>query len=164
MRAGLFILSLFCCIKAYSFEFVKKSHHPALATSGIGVFNILREQQVFQFSFEYKFKTEVLKARPFVGMFVTTQAATYFYAGIGWDIYFLHHLVFTPSFAPGIWQDGYGKKLGFPLEFRSSLELAYVLKNKGRLGAQFYHISNASLGHKNPGDESFVIFYSHPLY
>jgi len=51
-------------------------------------------------------------------------------------------------------------ELGFPLEYRSSAELSYRLKNKSRFGAMFYHISNSSLGFKNPGTECLVFFYS----
>lgn len=134
------------------------AHHPPLLTIGLGFFNIVRQQNVYQFSVEYKFAQQFLKARPFLGSMVTTQGGSFLYAGIGWDIY-LGRAVLTPSFAPGWWQSGAGKKLYFPLEFRSSLELAYLLPDQSRIGAQFYHISNASLGPKNPGEESLVFFY-----
>ena len=46
------------------------------------------------------------------------------------------------------------RDLGYELEFRSGIEIGYVFCNKSRLGVHFYHISNASLGRKNPGEEA----------
>jgi hypothetical protein len=43
------------------------------------------------------------------------------------------------------------------------MEIAYEFKWKSRVGAQFYHISNASLAHKNPGAESLIFYYAIPL-
>lgn len=103
------------------------------------------------------------KARPLVGFFVTEQGACYVFGGIGYDIFLGKKVVFMPSFSPGFYYHGKGKKLHFPLEFRSSAELAYVFKNKSRLGAQFYHISNASLGDRNPGVEALLLTYSFAL-
>ncbi len=53
--------------------------------------------------------------------------------------------------------------MGFPINFRSALELSYIFHNKGRFGAQFNHISNAHMFHKNPGANSLFIFYAIPF-
>ena len=63
---------------------------------------------------------------------------------------------FTPSFGAGIYDDGSGKKLGNDLQFRTSFEISYELKNKNRIGISFSHISNANLGDKNPGSDSYL--------
>jgi len=102
--------------------------------------------------------------RPLAAFTCTDRGSYYFCAGAGLDIFLGKHLVLTPSFAPGIYFKGNkGKELGSILEFRSSIELSAQLPNKARLGAQYYHISNASLGFKNPGSESLIIFYAIPL-
>jgi hypothetical protein len=93
----------------------------------------------------------------------TEKGTLYVCGGLGWDIFLGKHFVLTPSFAPGLYSKGGGKSLHYPLEFRSSIELAYIFKDKARAGAQFYHISNASLGHKNPGTECLIFFYSFPI-
>ena len=70
---------------------------------------------------------------------------------------------FTPSFGAGIYDDGSGKKLGNDLQFRTSFEVSYELKNKNRIGISFSHISNANLGDKNPGVEILKFFLSYTL-
>jgi Lipid A 3-O-deacylase (PagL). len=66
---------------------------------------------------------------------------------------------FTPSFGAGYYDDGDGKKLGNNIEFRTTLELSYQLKNNNRLGISFGHISNANIGDKNPGVEVLSLSY-----
>jgi lipid A 3-O-deacylase len=83
--------------------------------------------------------------------------------GVGIDLYVTKNLVFSPNFIPGYYYQGKGKNLGCPLEFRSALELSWEFKNKLRLGSQFWHISNASLGKKNPGVNAWTVFIAFPL-
>ncbi|MGE0198550.1 MAG: acyloxyacyl hydrolase [Simkaniaceae bacterium] len=141
---------------------------PKLLSLGAGVFNIVRNKKTANFQLEYRsdfalYKNWMIFIRPLVGVMATTQASAYFYGGIAFDFFFCPQVVFTPSFAPGIYIKGGGMELGFPLEYRSSVELSYRFKNKSRLGGMFYHISNASLGFRNPGTECLVFFYMIPL-
>ena len=71
--------------------------------------------------------------------------------------------VFTPSFAIGYYDDGDGKKLGNDVEFRTTFELSYQLKNLDRIGISFGHISNANIGNKNPGVEIISLSYQKPF-
>jgi len=107
--------------------------------------------------------------KPFFGFEYTNDSASYFLTGI----YFEDNLgelfegnkskfFFTPSFGAGIYNDGSGKELGNDLQFRTSLEISYELKNKNRIGISFSHISNANLGSKNPGVEILTISYHLP--
>lgn len=130
---------------------------------GVGVFNIIRHHRPWQYQVEYRWDPNFYKIRPLVSLMATDRGSLYFCAGAGWDIFLGKHVVVTPSFAPGLYVRGSGKSLHFPLEFRSSIDLAFVLPNKGRIGSQFYHISNASLGHKNPGAESLIFYYAVPI-
>ena len=134
-----------------------------LLTVGGGCFNVQRDKRSAQFQIEYKFANDFFYARPMIGAFITSKYAFYTYAGIGWDLHLSKYIVITPSFAPGLYFQGKDKNLGFPIEFRTCMELAYKFKNKARLGIEFYHLSNASLSNRNPGEESLVIFYSLPL-
>ncbi|MCB1072674.1 MAG: acyloxyacyl hydrolase [Chlamydiales bacterium] len=139
-----------------------------LLNVGIGVFNIVRNTKAVNFQIEYRsdfpfYRNSMLFFRPLIGVMGTTQGSGYIYTGIAFDIFFTERIVFTPSFAPGIYMKGGGMELGFPLEYRSSAELSYRFKNKSRFGGMFYHISNASLGFRNPGTECLVFFYSIPL-
>lgn len=140
-----------------------KEESPPLLSLGAGIFNVDQEARRLQLQAEYRSKCFYRNLRYLAGVFVTQNASLYVCAGLAYDIYFGKRFVVTPSFAPGVYFRGNGKDLGYPLEFRSSMEVAYVLNHKGRIGAQFYHISNASLGYKNPGEESLIFFYSIPL-
>ena len=138
--------------------------NPNLITVSGGVFDIIKNPYTAILQIEYKSTlTNYKKARPIVGLFTTHHGSTYLFGGIGYDLFFGPHIVLTPSLCPGLYYAGGGKKLHFPLEIRSCGELSYVLKNKSRIGAQFYHISNASLGKKNPGVEALLLSYSIPL-
>ena len=65
-------------------------------------------------------------------------------------------LTVTPSFTPGFYKEGEGKDLGHPLEFKSEVQLSFDLSKNTNLGMSYNHISNASLGDKNPGANSYV--------
>ncbi|MCP5505881.1 MAG: acyloxyacyl hydrolase [Chlamydiales bacterium] len=141
---------------------------PKLLNIGAGVFNIVRNKKSVNFQVEYRsdfpfYRNSMLFFRPLIGVMGTSSGSGYIYTGIAFDIFLTDFLVFTPSFAPGIYIKGGGMELGFPLEYRSSAELSYRFKNKSRFGGMFYHISNASLGFRNPGTECLVFFYSIPL-
>ena len=70
--------------------------------------------------------------------------------------------LFTPNIGVGLYDEGDGKKLGSSIEFRSGLELSYELENERRIGISISHISNASIGDKNPGTEIISISYQIP--
>ena len=65
-------------------------------------------------------------------------------------------LTLTPSFAPGYYSYGNGKDLGSALEFKSEIQLSLDLLNNSEFGFSYNHISNASLGEKNPGANSYM--------
>lgn len=116
------------------------------------------------FQLEYKDKNCFLRyLRPQVTLVVPEMNGVFIGAGLGVDFYLCEYLVFTPSFEPGLYYQGNSRNLGHPIEFRSAVELAYENDNGLRLGAQFYHISNASLGHHNPGANALIFFFGLPL-
>ncbi len=92
---------------------------------------------------------------PITGGFVTENSAAYIYTGIEWNVD-LGGMTFTPSFAPGLYHEGDGKDLGHVLEFKSEVQLSYKTSEKSSLGVSYNHVSNASLGKKNPGANSYM--------
>ena len=92
---------------------------------------------------------------PITGGFITENNAFYIYSGIQWE-YDVGPLRVTPSFAPGLYNIGDGKDLGYPLEFKSELQLTFDLPKGTEMGMSYNHISNASLGTKNPGANSYM--------
>ena len=92
---------------------------------------------------------------PITGGFITENSAAYFYTGIEWNIE-MGLFDFTPSFAPGLYHKGDGKDLGHVLEFKTEVQLSYVLSENTSFGVSYNHVSNASIGDKNPGANSYL--------
>ena len=86
---------------------------------------------------------------------ITADNATYFYTGVQAQ-YKIGVLNFTPSFTPGYYKEGDGKDLGHALEFKSEIQLSLELPKDSQLGFSYNHLSNASLGDKNPGANSYM--------
>jgi lipid A 3-O-deacylase len=162
-RASVLASSLFSALFTLPLESYVPDCQPPLLQGSVGIFNVMRPKKQVQGQIEYKWSPLTYTLRPFVGLMGTQKGSVYAYGGFGLDLFVNHRIVVTPSFAPGLYVRGNGKNLGYPLEFRSALEVAVVFKTGARFGGQFYHISNASLGHKNPGEESIVLFLAIPL-
>ena len=96
------------------------------------------------------------KLSPMTGGFFTEKSAFYLYSGVQAE-YELGFLTITPSFAPGYYNTGGGKDLGYPLEFKSEVQLSLDLSDSSHLGISYNHISNASFGTKNPGANSYML-------
>ncbi len=151
---------------------------------GLGIYDIKfdgsEKNQAVDFRYEYRSNESLFDIgpaeddffflKPFFGFEFTNDSASYFLTGI----YFEDNLgelfegnkskyFFTPSFGAGIYDDGSGKKLGNDLQFRTSFEISYELKNNNRVGVSFSHISNANLGDKNPGVEILSFSYHIPF-
>ena len=95
------------------------------------------------------------KLSPITGGFLTEKNAFYLYSGVQAE-YEVGFLTITPSFAPGYYNYGSGKDLGYPLEFKSEVQMSINLSDSTHLGLSYNHISNASLGTKNPGANSYM--------
>ena len=92
---------------------------------------------------------------PITGAMITADNATYFYTGVQAH-YKLGSLNLTPSFTPGYYNEGNGKDLGHALEFKSEIQLSLELPKDSQIGFSYNHLSNASLGDKNPGANSYM--------
>ena len=92
---------------------------------------------------------------PITGALITADSAGYIYTGVQAQ-YKLGVLNFTPSFTPGLYFEGDGKDLGHLIEFKSELQISLDLSRSSELGFSYNHISNASLGDKNPGANSYM--------
>ena len=108
--------------------------------------------------------------KPFAGIELTTDSAFYLISGIYLEDNLGELMIgeknnwnFTPSFGVGYYDDGNGKKLGNSIEFRTTLEFSYQLKNNNRIGISLGHISNANIGDKNPGAEIVSLSYQKPF-
>ena len=92
---------------------------------------------------------------PITGAMITGDSATYFYTGVQAN-YKVGSFNLTPSFSPGYYNAGDGKDLGHALEFKSEVQLSLELPQDSQFGFSYNHLSNASLGDKNPGVNSYM--------
>ena len=119
-------------------------------------FNKSSELFGIQHSNEDLFRDTFLgKISPITGLMMTTDSASYFYTGVQAE-YKIGKLNLTPSFSPGLYSVGDGKDLGSPLEFKSEVQLSLDLLPGTKLGYSQSHISNADIGEKNPGADSYM--------
>ena len=73
---------------------------------------------------------------PITGGFVTENSAAYIYTGIEWNVD-MGGMIFTPSFAPGLYHEGDGKDLGHVLEFKSEVQLSYESSDSTSFGVSY---------------------------
>ena len=119
-------------------------------TQAAGVFGLQHQNDdLFRNSF-------LGKLSPITGGFLTENNAFYLYTGAQAE-YNLGIFTITPSFAPGYYNSGDGKDLGSALEFKSEIQMSLNLSDSTEFGMSYNHISNASLGTKNPGANSYMI-------
>jgi hypothetical protein len=112
--------------------------------------------------FGFQHQNEELKRNSFLGTLspitggmLTADNAVYLYTGVQAD-YDIGLLKLSPSFTPGIYNQGNGKDLGHIIEFKSEIRLSMDLSKNSMFGMSYNHISNASLGSKNPGANSYM--------
>ncbi|MBL8671728.1 MAG: acyloxyacyl hydrolase [Alphaproteobacteria bacterium] len=137
---------------------------PSLFTVGGGIINLNKgtpEQGYARFEYRHGERYWIIK--PTAGFEVALDGSFYAFGGFNIDMFIGRSWVFMPGFAVGGWADGRKIRLGHPLEFRSGAEVAYMFEDGSRLGVAIHHLSNANIGEKNPGTESFMINYSIPL-
>lgn len=140
-----------------------RADDPAFLTAAAGAFDVGKDDTAGEFRLEYRHDRRFWIFKPLAGLMATSDGGVYGYAGVGIDMFFGRRWVVTPSFAPGAYEEGSGKDLGHTLEFRSQLEIAYRFDNRARLGLSISHMSNASIGDRNPGEESVMLNYSLPV-
>ncbi|MDA1099756.1 MAG: acyloxyacyl hydrolase [Proteobacteria bacterium] len=140
-----------------------RADEPAFIAFSAGAFDVGKDEAAAEGRLEYRSGTRIWIFKPFTGVMGTSDGGAYGYAGVLVDMFYSRRVVATLSFAPGIYGEGDGKDLGHGLEFRSQLEVAYRFNDRSRLGLSFSHMSNASIGDKNPGSESLMLTYAVPV-
>ena len=81
----------------------------------------------------------------------------YVSSGLSKKINLTNSLFLLPSFSAGLYQEfDEGKDMGYPLEFKSEVELNFKILNSSIIGVSYSHISNADIGDKNPGSDNIL--------
>lgn len=94
------------------------------------------------------------------GLAASADEAVWVYGGASWSWTPNEKWRLRPGFAVSVFEEGDGKDLGGPIEFRSSLEVSYRLRSRFRLGLLVYHLSNAGIYERNPGSNSLALIGS----
>ncbi|MFM7673538.1 MAG: acyloxyacyl hydrolase [Candidatus Fonsibacter sp.] len=112
---------------------------------------------------DYGFKDKLFSSpigdvKPVAGFFATEKSSVYGFTGVKIDYQLFDNLLtITPSFTPGLYHKGDGKDLGHTVEFKSQVRAGLNFSKDSFIGAAYNHLSNASLGSKNPGANSYTI-------
>jgi hypothetical protein len=118
---------------------------------------------MFQLDYDFEktlFGSPIGDFKPVVGFLVTDDNAKYGYAGVRLDYKLANNSVLiSPSFTPGVYGKGDGKDLGHSVEFKTQVRAALNLSPMSNFGISYSHISNASLGDKNPGANNYSISF-----
>lgn len=101
--------------------------------------------------------------QPLAGGMVTSAGAVNAYVGLSARVQAVGGVGFRFSFAPGYYAKGGAKDLGYPIEFRSALEVGVELGGQRSIGIEYAHLSNGGLAQRNPGVESLVIVLALPV-
>ena len=167
MKLNMFIKKIFFIIAISLFCFSAHSEEKKIPINEhkfnfyTGMFDFSDDgQRAALFGFEHQNENLVRDSflgtlSPVSGFMLTENNAAYAYTGIQAQ-YSLGKLNIIPSFTPGIYGKGDGKDLGHAIEFKSEIQLSFDIFSQSELGISYNHISNASLGDKNPGANSYI--------
>lgn len=145
---------------------------PVAVAANAGTFEVLDSVSAYEMGWELRFAARRFRflpswapdLMPTAGVMASSRGAIYPYIGFRFDVplgdRWGSRWVVSPGSATGLYYRDRGKNLGGALEFRSHIELAYLLPGGSRFGLCFYHLSNGGLFDFNPGTESAVLTYS----
>lgn len=97
--------------------------------------------------------------RPQVGAMANLDGGMYAYGGFILPVELPGRFRVSPSLGAGAYHQGDSLDLGSVLEFRSAIQLDRPIRGDDRLALFLYHLSNASLGDRNPGTEVLGLGY-----
>ena len=159
-----FHIALFYCALTFSWQ---ASAQPAPATSeprlmtrmSSGLYDIRRAPAVPARQVEFAALQDQRFLQPLVGFIAAQTQDSYLYFGVLTDLPLFDPLRIALRFAGGIYHQGRGINLGYPLEFRSELEFIWNLDRRNRFGIGLAHFSNGALSGVNPGLEALLLSY-----
>ena len=115
------------------------------------------ESNMLEVTYVYDNRDLPLDLTPIAGALNHGSNAYMIYAGVQKKFKF-NRFGLTPSFAPGYYNNGDEKDLGYDLQFKSQIEFTLDLIDGYTLSYAWSHISNAGLGDTNPGADNEMFF------
>ena len=133
-----------------------------------GIFDVIDDDEAASFNLEYQHHDKLIYdgLRPVAGLMATSNNATYAYVGARWELMIddASRWMLAPNVAVGAYSQGDNETdLGHAIQFRTGIELGYVLDDNSRISLDFSHLSNAGIGDSNPGTEVLQLGYALPF-
>lgn len=100
---------------------------------------------------------------PGVGYQHAACGAGYVYATFIKTIRLNQAWAITPYFGPGFWADSEQLQLGHRIQFRTGVDVVLRLDGDVTVGIGIAHLSNSSLGERNPGTETLAFSLTIPI-
>ena len=137
---------------------LKDGHEYSLYSGTFDTIDKEGDDQTTLMGFEHRdsslFRNTILgKFSPITGGFISGKDSIYLYTGIEVQ-YGIGPLKISPSFSPGYYEPGEGKKLGSALEFKSEIKFDIDIFENSKIGYSYNHISNNDWGDINPGTDN----------
>jgi hypothetical protein len=126
----------------------------------LGTFRLGKADSTLEGGFEVRLPARIQKLSYVGGVAATVDEAVWVYGGVRWRQPIGGKWALSPGFAVALFEEGEGKDLGGPVEFRSSLELSHRRSERSEIGLILYHLSNAGIYDENPGCNSPVVSYT----
>jgi lipid A 3-O-deacylase len=128
----------------------------------IGSYDIDGSHSATDFRVDYEYATSVWldDLKPWLGVQATTDGSLWLGGGLLYDWQFAESWHLKPGVGVGYYSRGSSDlDLGYPVEFRTQLELAKDLNPNNSLGLAVSHLSNANLDSVNPGVEVVSVYW-----
>jgi hypothetical protein len=114
----------------------------------------------FRLDYEYDTSVWLQDLKPWLGVQATTDGSLWLGGGLLYDWQFAETWHLKPGLGAGYYSRGSSDlDLGYPVEFRSQLELAKDFNAQHSLGLAVSHLSNADLDKDNPGVEVLSVYW-----
>ena len=97
--------------------------------------------------------------RPQAGVLLTNRLSSMLYAGV-YTNYKISYFNITPSFTPGLYSKGEGKRgkdLGSIFQMKSQVNVGLNFDKFSSFNLGYSHISNGGIGKNNPGANSYTL-------
>lgn len=128
----------------------------------IGSYDIDGSHSATDFRVDYEYDTSVWldDLKPWLGVQATTDGSLWLGGGLLYDWQFADSWHLKPGVGVSYYSRGSSDlDLGYPVEFRTQLELAKDLNPNNSLGLAVSHLSNANLDSDNPGVEVVSLYW-----
>lgn len=136
--------------------------HAGTLGIGLGTYDIDGSDSAADFRLEYESDSNIWldELKPWAGIQATTDGTIWLGGGLLYDWEFSDTWHLKPGVGVGYYSRGSSDlDLGYPIEFRSQLEIAKDINAQNSLGLAISHLSNADLDSENPGVEALNVYW-----